>query len=47
VTNVLCKKEHIKKHVIEDHAIGYHIDDDLKKNVLHFLSDRFFRDIHF
>ena len=47
VTNVLCKKEHIKKHVIEDHAIGYHMDDDLKKNVLHFLSDRFFRDIHF
>lgn len=47
VTNVVYKKEHIKNHVIEDHAIGYYMDDDLKKNVLHFLSDRFFRDIHF
>jgi hypothetical protein len=47
VIDLLDKKEHIKEHVIEDHAIGYYMDDDLKKNALHFLSDRFFRDIPF
>ena len=47
IIDLLDKKEHIKEHVIEDHAIGYHMDDHLKKNTLHFLSDRFFRDISF
>ena len=47
VMNLLCKKEHIKEHVIEDHAIGYYMDEHLKKNALHFLSDNFFRDAHF
>ena len=46
VVNLVCKKEHIKEHVIEDHAIGYYMDEHLKKNALHFLSDRFFRDAH-
>jgi hypothetical protein len=45
VVNLLSKKERIKEHVIEDHAIGYYMDDDLKKNALHFLSDHFFRDV--
>jgi len=45
VVNLLAKKERIKEHVIEDHAIGYYMDDDLKKNALHFLSDHFFRDV--
>ena len=47
VVHLLEKKEHIKEHVIEDHAIGYYMDDHLKKNVLNILSDRFFRDIPF
>lgn len=47
VIDLLDKKEHIKEHVIEDHAIGYYMDDRLKKNALHFLSDHFFRDIPF
>jgi hypothetical protein len=47
VINVLGKSELIKKHIIEDHAIGYYLDDNLKKNVLHFVTDRFFRDIKF
>jgi hypothetical protein len=46
VVNLVCKKERIKEHVIEDHAIGYYMDEHLKKNALHFLSDRFFRDAH-
>jgi hypothetical protein len=45
VINLLYKKDQIKEHVIEDHAIGYHMDDDLKKNILYLLSDRFFRDV--
>lgn len=44
VIHLLYKKDQIKEHVIEDHAIGYYMDDDLKKNILHFLSDNFFRD---
>jgi hypothetical protein len=47
VIDLLDKKEHIKKHIIEDHAIGYYMDDHMKKNALHFLSDHFFRDIPF
>lgn len=47
VIHLLDKKEHMKEHVIEDHAIGYYMDEHLKKNTLHFLSDRFFRDAHF
>jgi hypothetical protein len=47
IINLLAKKDRIKEHVIEDHAIGYYMDDDLKKNALHFLSDRFFRDVTF
>jgi hypothetical protein len=46
IINLLDKKEYIKQHVIEDHAIGYYMDEHLKKNALHFLSDNFFRDIH-
>jgi hypothetical protein len=47
VMNLLEKRELIKEHIIEDHAIGYYIDDGLKKNILNLLSDRFFRDITF
>jgi hypothetical protein len=47
IITLLDKKEHIKEHVIEDHAIGYYMDEHLKKNALHFLSDHFFRDAHF
>jgi len=47
VIHLLNKKDQIKEHVIEDHAIGYYIEDHLKKNTLYFLSDRFFRDIPF
>lgn len=47
IINLIYKKEQIKEHVIEDHAIGYYMDDHLKKNILDFLSDRFFRDSQF
>jgi hypothetical protein len=47
VINVLGKSEIIKQHVIEDHAIGYYLDDDLKIHVLNFVTDHFFRDIKF
>ena len=47
VINVLGKSEIIKQHVIEDHAIGYYLDDDLKMHILNFVTDHFFRDIKF
>lgn len=47
VVNLIDKSEWIKEHIIEDHAIGYYMDDDLKKHTLHFVSDHFFRDIIF
>jgi len=45
VMNLLEKSELIKQHIIEDHAIGYYLDDDLKKNTFYLLSDKFFHDI--
>jgi hypothetical protein len=47
VVNLLEKSDLIKQHVIEDHAIGYYMDDDLKKHVLELFSDHFFRDLKF
>lgn len=47
VMNLLDKSELIKEHIIEDHAIGYHMDVDLKKHTLNLLTNQFFRDIIF
>jgi hypothetical protein len=47
VVNLLEKSDLIKQHVIEDHAIGYYMDDHLKKHALELFSDHFFRDLKF
>lgn len=44
VISLLDKRELIKEDIIEDHAIGYHMDCGLKKNILHVYSDDYFCD---
>lgn len=45
VLNLLSKKDLIKTHIIEDHAIGYYIDNNLKNNILHLNTNKYFIDI--
>lgn len=45
ITNLLIKKDDISKRYIEDHAIGYYLDDKFKKNILHFNTMEIFSDI--
>ena len=42
---LLNKKKAISKEYFEDYAIGLHLDDFYKDNVLHIQTDQFFKDI--
>ena len=44
IANLLIKKDDISKKYIEDHAIGYYLDDKYKNNLLHLNSQEFFSD---
>ena len=46
VMELITKKDLIKEHIIEDHAIGYYLSNNIKVNTLNIMSDRFFCDIH-
>ena len=42
IENLLISEEKIKERVLEDHAIGYYLNDEFKKNSLYFNSDEYF-----
>jgi len=44
VQYLITKKNEISNKVIEDHAIGYYLHDDFKKDMLHFDTKRVFYD---
>ena len=44
VQDVVSKKEDIKKHVIEDHAIGLYLNEKYKDTLLHFDTRKIFFD---
>jgi hypothetical protein len=44
VENLLTKIDKISKKYIEDHAIGYFLDDKFKENLLHFDNKKMFTD---
>jgi len=44
IINLLIKKDDISKRYIEDHAIGYYLDDKFKNNILHFNTMEIFSD---
>jgi hypothetical protein len=44
VQDVVSKKEAIKEHIIEDHAIGLHLDEKYKKSLYHFDTRKIFVD---
>jgi len=46
VENLILKKELIKKKYIEDHAIGYYLDQSFKDNILVFDSRKSFDDYY-
>jgi|UniRef100_A0A6C0IU10 hypothetical protein len=45
VNNVLQKSDSIRTHVIEDHAIGYYLDDHYKQAMVMFDSKQVFNDV--
>ena len=45
VENLLTKKDEISKKYIEDHAIGYFLDNSFKENLLHFDNKKMFTDL--
>ena len=45
VENLLPKKEEISTHYIEDHAIGYYLDEMYKEKMLFIHSNKIFKDI--
>ena len=45
LTNVISKKELIEKEFLEDYAIGFHIDQKLKSNMLNLATNKYFTDI--
>jgi len=44
IENLLEKKEKIAQRYIEDHAIGYHLDEQFKKPILKIHNDKYFKD---
>jgi len=46
VTNLLSKKNKIEEEYLEDYAIGYNLDLELKKNILFLDTNRNFCDFH-
>ena len=45
VESLLTQRKQIKKHIIEDHAIGYYLDDQYKKKIMNIMSDNVFIDM--
>jgi hypothetical protein len=45
VSNLLNKRELIEKEYLEDYAIGFHMDEYYKKNILSLSTNNFFTDI--
>ena len=44
IENLIQKMDKISKKIIEDHAIGYYLDDNFKINLLHFDTKKIFVD---
>jgi len=44
VNYLIKNKDSIKKDIIEDHSIGYHLHRDLKKNIFNFNTNKIFVD---
>lgn len=44
---LLTKKANIQREFLEDYAIGYNLNDVLKKNMLHIQTDKYFVDFDF
>ena len=47
ISNLINKRENINKEFLEDYAIGFHLDDYYKENIIHIDTDKFFKDIIF
>jgi hypothetical protein len=45
VSNLINKREMIEKEYLEDYAIGYHMEEQFKTNILKILTNKFFTDI--
>jgi hypothetical protein len=45
VSSLINKREMIEKEYLEDYAIGYHMEEQFKTNMLKILTDKFFTDI--
>ena len=47
ISNLINKRENINKEFLEDYAIGFHLDNYYKENIIHIDTDKFFKDIIF
>ncbi len=47
ISNLINKRENINKEFLEDYAIGFHLDNYYKENIMHIATDKFFKDIIF
>jgi phage gp36-like protein len=47
ISNLINKRENINKEFLEDYAIGFHLDNYYKENIIHIDTDNFFKDIIF
>ncbi|MCJ7800752.1 MAG: hypothetical protein MUP82_00145, partial [Candidatus Marinimicrobia bacterium] len=45
ISNLINKKDDIVKEYLEDYAIGFHLDDRFKNNMLSLATNKFFTDI--
>lgn len=45
ISNLLTKREILKKEFLEDYAIGYNLDSHYKTNILNLATNKFFTDI--
>ena len=45
VADLISKKETIEKEYLEDYSIGYNLDSNLKTNILHIQTNKYFIDI--
>lgn len=45
IANLLIHRSSIEKEYLEDYAIGYHLDQCYKNNMLNLITDKYFKDI--
>lgn len=45
INNLLLKKDKISESYLEDYAIGFHLDDTFKKNILQLQTQKYFNDM--